>query len=94
MILGIKVFNIACCGGGKNNGEITCLPLQIPCQNRSAYYFWDRFHPSEAVNRIVGSRYYAAQSSSDAYPMDIRSLAALEPLEITKVVASANNVIT
>ncbi|KAK3001109.1 hypothetical protein RJ639_021435 [Escallonia herrerae] len=62
---------------GRNDGQITCLPLQTPCRNRDEYLFWDAFHPSEAANIIVGRRSYSAQSSSDSYPIDIRRLAQL-----------------
>ncbi|KAL6333098.1 hypothetical protein AAG906_028281 [Vitis piasezkii] len=74
---GFTVTNAGCCGVGRNNGQITCLPLQTPCQNRNEYLFWDAFHPGEAANVIIGRRSYSAQSSSDAYPIDIRSLAQL-----------------
>ncbi|PWA48178.1 Lipase, GDSL [Artemisia annua] len=74
---GFTVTNAGCCGVGRNNGQITCLPGQTPCQNRDEHIFWDAFHPSEAANVIVGRRSYSAQSSSDAYPMDIRQLAQL-----------------
>nr|GEW14250.1 GDSL esterase/lipase At1g29670-like [Tanacetum cinerariifolium] len=74
---GFTVTNAGCCGVGKNNGQITCLPGQTPCQNRDQHIFWDAFHPSEAANVIVGRRSYSAESSSDAYPMDIRQLAQL-----------------
>ncbi|KAJ9690821.1 hypothetical protein PVL29_013130 [Vitis rotundifolia] len=74
---GFKVTNAGCCGVGRNNGQITCLPLQTPCQNRNEYLFWDAFHPGEAANVIIGRRSYSAQSSSDAYPIDIRRLAQL-----------------
>ncbi|KAE9461966.1 hypothetical protein C3L33_06125, partial [Rhododendron williamsianum] len=74
---GFKVTNAGCCGVGRNNGQITCLPLQTPCQNRNEYIFWDAFHPTEAANIILGRRSYSAQSSSDSYPMDIRRLAQL-----------------
>ncbi|KAL8268308.1 hypothetical protein R6Q59_002106 [Mikania micrantha] len=74
---GFTVTNAGCCGVGRNNGQITCLPGQTPCQNRDEHLFWDAFHPSEAANIIVGRRSYNAQSSSDAYPMDIRQLALL-----------------
>ncbi|KAL5997697.1 hypothetical protein ACLOJK_008627 [Asimina triloba] len=66
-----------CCGVGRNNGQITCLPLQTPCNDRNAHVFWDAFHPTEAVNLIIGRRSYRAQSSSDAYPVDIQRLAQL-----------------
>ncbi|XP_030462052.2 GDSL esterase/lipase At5g45670-like [Syzygium oleosum] len=74
---GLKVLNTGCCGVGRNNGQITCLPLQSPCQNRKEYLFWDAFHPTEAANNIVGRRSYMAESSADAYPSDIRRLAML-----------------
>ncbi|XP_010273430.2 PREDICTED: GDSL esterase/lipase At4g18970-like [Nelumbo nucifera] len=74
---GFTVTNTGCCGMGQNNGQITCLPLQTPCQNRNQYLFWDAFHPTEAANVIVGGRSYRAQSSSDAYPVDIQHLARL-----------------
>ncbi|KAJ6793563.1 GDSL esterase/lipase-like [Iris pallida] len=72
---GLRVTNTGCCGVGRNNGQITCLPYQTPCPNRAQYMFWDAFHPSEAANVLIGRRSYRAQSSSDAYPMDIRRLA-------------------
>ncbi|KAL2524300.1 GDSL esterase/lipase [Abeliophyllum distichum] len=74
---GFKVTNAGCCGVGRNNGQITCLPLQTPCRNRNEYIFWDAFHPTEAANIIVGRRSYSAQKASDAYPIDIRRLAQL-----------------
>ncbi|KAK9150743.1 hypothetical protein Syun_009052 [Stephania yunnanensis] len=74
---GITVTNRGCCGLGRNNGQITCLPLQIPCKNRDQYFFWDAFHPGAAANKIIGRRYYSAQSPTDAYPIDIRGLAQL-----------------
>ncbi|CAL5346249.1 unnamed protein product [Camellia sinensis] len=74
---GFKVTNAGCCGVGRNNGQITCLPFQTPCQNRNEYLFWDAFHPGEAANIIMGKRSYSAESSLDAYPVDIRRLAQL-----------------
>ncbi|BAT73573.1 hypothetical protein LR48_Vigan01g038900 [Vigna angularis] len=72
---GFSVINAGCCGVGRNNGQITCLPMQTPCPNRREYLFWDAFHPTEAGNLIVAQRAYNAQSASDAYPMDIQHLA-------------------
>lgn len=75
---GLRVTNAGCCGVGRNNGQITCLPGQPPCPNRREYLFWDAFHPTEAANAIVGQRSYAAQKASDAYPLDIQRLAQLQ----------------
>ncbi|XP_004504253.1 GDSL esterase/lipase At1g29670-like [Cicer arietinum] len=72
---GFSVTNAGCCGVGRNNGQITCLPMQTPCDNRREYLFWDAFHPTEAGNVVVAQRAYNAQSASDAYPIDINHLA-------------------
>ncbi|PIN04343.1 Triacylglycerol lipase [Handroanthus impetiginosus] len=74
---GFRVTNAGCCGVGRNNGQITCLPFQTPCQNRNEYLFWDAFHPTEAANIIIGRRSYRAEKASNAYPFDIRRLAQL-----------------
>ncbi|URE38433.1 GDSL esterase lipase [Musa troglodytarum] len=72
---GVSVTNRGCCGVGRNNGQITCLPYQAPCANRNEYLFFDAFHPTEAANVVIGKRSYSARSPSDAYRMDIRRLA-------------------
>ncbi|KAM7258170.1 hypothetical protein ACFE04_013911 [Oxalis oulophora] len=74
---GFRVTNAGCCGIGRNNGQITCLPLQTPCRNRDQYLFWDAFHPTDAANVVIAKRSYRAQKSSDTYPTDIRGLAQL-----------------
>ncbi|KAA8515022.1 hypothetical protein F0562_018191 [Nyssa sinensis] len=74
---GLKVINKGCCGVGRNNGQVTCLPNQTPCNNRKEHLFWDAFHPTEVANVFVGRRSYRANSSSDAHPYDIRRLAQL-----------------
>ncbi|GMH05188.1 hypothetical protein Nepgr_007028 [Nepenthes gracilis] len=72
---GFTVTNRGCCGSGKNNGQITCLPLQMPCMNRNKYAFWDAYHPTEAANIIIAKRSYRARYLSDAYPFGIEKLA-------------------
>ncbi|KAM7271605.1 hypothetical protein ACFE04_030819 [Oxalis oulophora] len=74
---GFTVTNAGCCGVGRNNGQITCLPYQTPCPNRNQYIFWDAFHPGDAANVVIGSRSYSAERSTDTYPVDIRRLAQL-----------------
>ncbi|KAK1375447.1 GDSL-lipase protein [Heracleum sosnowskyi] len=74
---GFKVTNRACCGVGPYNG-IACMPLQIPCHNRTEYLFWDAFHPSEASNMIMAQRTYHDPSLNITYPMDIYTLAQLQ----------------
>lgn len=74
---GFSNTNSGCCGVGRNNGQITCLPFQTPCANRDEHVFWDAFHPTEAANIVIGRRSYAAESPTDSYPYDIRRLAQL-----------------
>ncbi|RLN28710.1 GDSL esterase/lipase [Panicum miliaceum] len=74
---GLRVTNAGCCGVGRNNGQVTCLPFQMPCANRHEYLFWDAFHPTEAANVLVGQRTYSARLASDVHPVDIGTLARL-----------------
>ncbi|MQL96965.1 hypothetical protein Taro_029646 [Colocasia esculenta] len=76
---GLRVIDRACCGLGRNRGQITCLPLAVPCANRSEYFFWDAYHPTEAVNAILAERALNG-SPSDCYPMNLRQLAQLSLL--------------
>ncbi|KAL4375764.1 hypothetical protein AHAS_Ahas05G0314400 [Arachis hypogaea] len=73
--LGFDVVDKGCCGVGKNNGQITCLPLQQPCQDRHKYLFWDAFHPTELANILLAKATYTSQSYT--YPINIQQLAAL-----------------
>ncbi|XP_047978197.1 GDSL esterase/lipase At1g33811-like [Salvia hispanica] len=74
---GFDVIDEGCCGVGKNNGQITCLPLQMPCDERGKYVFWDAFHPTEAANVILARKAYGSKTRSHAYPMNIQQLASL-----------------
>ncbi|PON59760.1 Lipase [Trema orientale] len=74
---GFSVVNRGCCGIGRNRGQITCLPFQTPCPNRQEYVFWDAFHPTSAVNIIMGRMAFNGDQSS-VYPMNIEQLANLK----------------
>ncbi|KAJ9676114.1 hypothetical protein PVL29_024894 [Vitis rotundifolia] len=74
---GFSVINRGCCGIGRNSGQITCLPFQTPCSNREQYVFWDAFHPTEAVNVIMGRKAFNGDRSV-VYPMNIEQLANLD----------------
>ncbi|PUZ57532.1 hypothetical protein GQ55_5G439800 [Panicum hallii var. hallii] len=74
---GFTVLDRGCCGVGRNNGQITCLPLQRPCDDRSAYMFWDAFHPTEAANRIYAARAFGSNNTAEVYPINVSQLAAL-----------------
>ncbi|EXB81486.1 GDSL esterase/lipase [Morus notabilis] len=74
---GFDIIDKGCCGVGRNNGQITCLPLQQPCADRSKYLFWDAFHPTEAANIIFGKAAYSSKPQSYTYPINIQELAML-----------------
>ncbi|KHN47078.1 GDSL esterase/lipase [Glycine soja] len=73
---GFTVVNRGCCGIGRNRGQITCLPFQTPCPNRRQYVFWDAFHPTEAVNILMGRMAFNGNPNF-VYPINIRQLAEL-----------------
>ncbi|KAJ3683202.1 hypothetical protein LUZ60_013429 [Juncus effusus] len=72
---GFTVIDRGCCGVGRNNGQFTCLPYQIPCPDRSKYLFWDAFHPTDHANQIYATKTYNSTSPSEVYPMNIQQLA-------------------
>ncbi|KAG9131852.1 hypothetical protein Leryth_016569 [Lithospermum erythrorhizon] len=73
---GFIVWDKACCGMGRNQGEMTCMPYATPCFNRNQYIFWDAFHPTQAVNAILAQRAYSGPPS-DCYPINIQQMALL-----------------
>ncbi|XP_031474253.1 GDSL esterase/lipase At1g33811 [Nymphaea colorata] len=72
---GFSVTDRGCCGVGRNNGQLTCLPFQQPCEDRESYLFWDAFHPTEAANVILARKSYSSPSANEVYPMNIQQLA-------------------
>ncbi|KAL8059970.1 hypothetical protein ABFX02_03G122200 [Erythranthe guttata] len=73
---GFSVVNRGCCGIGRNRGQITCLPFQVPCPDRNRYIFWDAFHPTEAVNVLFGRRAFSG-NKDEVYPFNVQELASL-----------------
>ncbi|KAI9101410.1 hypothetical protein K1719_023892 [Acacia pycnantha] len=70
------VIDRGCCGIGRNQGQITCLPLEAPCPNRNQYAFWDAFHPSQAAAYVFSWRAVNGPPS-DSYPINIQQMALL-----------------
>ncbi|WZZ68716.1 hypothetical protein YC2023_080086 [Brassica napus] len=73
---GFSIADRACCGTGRNQGQITCLPLQNPCPNRSQYVFWDAFHPTQTANSILVRRAFYGPPT-DAYPVNVQQMTLL-----------------
>ncbi|MED6118930.1 hypothetical protein PIB30_007435 [Stylosanthes scabra] len=71
---GFVTTNRACCGIGRYGGMISCLPYFIPCSNRDQHVFWDAFHPSEAVDRILALKAFNG-STSYVYAINVSQMA-------------------
>ncbi|KAK7341053.1 hypothetical protein VNO80_23977 [Phaseolus coccineus] len=68
------VVDRACCGVGRNRGQLSCLPLQFPCLNRKQTVFWDAFHPTESAIYVFAWRAFNGPQD-DAYPINIKQMA-------------------
>ncbi|KAG0566090.1 hypothetical protein M758_7G036300 [Ceratodon purpureus] len=73
---GFSFVNKGCCGLGPYNGAIPCLPIVKPCPDRSAYFFWDPYHPTDKGNFILASKFFSG--GLDAIePMNVQQLAGM-----------------
>ncbi|MCO5587498.1 hypothetical protein L7F22_041447 [Adiantum nelumboides] len=70
---GFEVTNQACCGQGKYNGFLICNRFSNLCPDRTKYIFWDPFHPTERVNKLITDRVLNGPLS-DISPVNIRQL--------------------
>ncbi|KAJ7560522.1 hypothetical protein O6H91_04G133600 [Diphasiastrum complanatum] len=71
---GFKVANAGCCGVGRLNGQLGCIPLSNLCSNREEYIFWDPFHPTDAVNRLLAPALVNG-TPDQIWPFNIKQLA-------------------
>ncbi|XP_077231840.1 GDSL esterase/lipase At1g71250-like [Tasmannia lanceolata] len=71
---GFNVSDRGCCGVGRNQGQITCLPFSTPCPNRNQYIFWDAYHPTQAANVILAQRAFLG-GPNDCYPINVQQMA-------------------
>ncbi|KAE8715198.1 GDSL esterase/lipase [Hibiscus syriacus] len=71
---GFRVTKAGCCGVGRNNGQITCLPLQRPCRNRNEYLFWDAFIQLRLHRKEIIQCSVAVRCLSDRYPPSCTAL--------------------
>jgi phospholipase/lecithinase/hemolysin len=50
---GLKELKSACCGAGKFNGAAQCTPNATYCSNRTQFFFWDWFHPTQSLYNLT-----------------------------------------
>ncbi|KAL6646849.1 hypothetical protein ACP70R_015543 [Stipagrostis hirtigluma subsp. patula] len=68
----------ACCGLGKYGGLIMCVLPQMACSDASSHVWWDEFHPTDAVNRILADNVWSGQHTKMCYPMDLQEMVKLK----------------
>jgi len=54
-VSGFTVLNAPCC---RTRDDGQCVPNETPCPNRNEYVFYDGFHLTEAVQRLVALSSY------------------------------------
>ncbi|CAL5030578.1 unnamed protein product [Urochloa decumbens] len=64
----------ACCGDGEF-GESLCNSTVPLCQNRRNYFFWDRFHPTDAASAITATGLFS-DTGRFVHPINVRQLVA------------------
>ncbi|CAK7349077.1 unnamed protein product [Dovyalis caffra] len=70
---GFTEVKAACCGLGKLNAKIPCLPISKYCPDRRNHVFWDLYHPTEATAGILVDSIFDG-TSQYTFPMNVRQL--------------------
>uniref|UniRef100_A0A6N2L1T2 GDSL esterase/lipase n=1 Tax=Salix viminalis TaxID=40686 RepID=A0A6N2L1T2_SALVM len=70
---GFAEAEAACCGRGKLNAQIPCLPVAKYCPSRRDHVFWDLYHPTEATAAILVDAIFDGPKQY-AFPMNVRQL--------------------
>ncbi|EFJ38217.1 hypothetical protein SELMODRAFT_403122 [Selaginella moellendorffii] len=70
---GLSNVRDACCGQGAFNGNAICTGASTLCADRSSFLWWDPYHPTEAVNKIITDRLLDGPPS-DISPMNLRQV--------------------
>ncbi|KAF6146773.1 hypothetical protein GIB67_007487 [Kingdonia uniflora] len=71
---GFEVIDSSCCKTyGRFGGVAPCGLQSTYCPNRSKYFFWDPFHPSEAVSSLIAKRLLDG-NSEEIFPLNLRQV--------------------
>ncbi|KAK3140026.1 hypothetical protein QOZ80_5AG0394360 [Eleusine coracana subsp. coracana] len=72
-LAGLREVEVACCGGGKFNGEVGCTVATSLCADRDEFLFWDFVHGTQAAyRRAVHAFFYG--TARDAGPVNLAQL--------------------
>ncbi|KAH7420693.1 hypothetical protein KP509_13G017500 [Ceratopteris richardii] len=70
---GLENADTACCGAfGSKRGIIPCRSFLEVCKDRSKFFFWDPYHPSEAGYQIIAAEFF--DGNRYISPMNVRQL--------------------
>ncbi|KAG0502472.1 hypothetical protein HPP92_002544 [Vanilla planifolia] len=64
----------ACCGLGEYGGWIMCLMPRMSCSDASTHVWWDEFHPTEAVNKILADDVWSSKHANICSPMNMEEM--------------------
>ncbi|PWA60246.1 SGNH hydrolase-type esterase domain-containing protein [Artemisia annua] len=70
---GFTEIKAACCGLGKLNADLGCIPISEYCPNRKNYVFWDSLHLTEVVASMFVDILYSG-TIEYAVPINMRQL--------------------
>jgi hypothetical protein len=72
---GLREVEVACCGGGKFNGEVVCSVANDSslCADRDEYLFWDMVHGTEAAYRRAVRAFFHG-TAREAEPINFAQL--------------------
>ncbi|XP_042415032.1 GDSL esterase/lipase At1g71250-like [Zingiber officinale] len=73
---GFSIIDRGCCEIGRNQAQLYCVPLSVPCTDRNRYVFWDGLHTTQAVNSILAQRAFVGPPN-DVYPINVQQMAQL-----------------
>lgn len=63
-----------CCGSGVF-GEAGCNSTAPLCQDRNSFFFWDRFHPTQAVSAFTANVLFVGNETY-VHPVNVQQLVA------------------
>ena len=75
VVAGFTTAHTSCCNVDTEVGGL-CLPNTRPCSDRSAFVFWDAYHPTAAVNVIIAREAFHGGADVVA-PINVGQLARL-----------------
>lgn len=75
-IYGFSEVKAACCGLGRLRARVPCTPVAVFCSNRSSHVFWDRYHPTEAADRLIINTTFDG-TNKYVFPLNVKQLIAL-----------------